>query len=61
MRPIVAVCVGLRWDVMITCTAGSIYDPVRTSEANRIRIAKYLALSDLVGTFFALDNKRTKA
>ena len=44
--------------MMIACTAATIYDPVRMFEADSILMAQYLALSGLVGTYFALRNKK---
>ena len=44
-------------DMMIACTAAIIYDPVRISQGNSILTAQYLALSGLVGVYFALGNK----
>ena len=35
--------------MMIACTAATIYDPERMSEAYSILMAQYLALSGLVG------------
>ena len=43
--------------VMIACTAATIYYPARMSEANSIHMAQYLALSGLVGAYFALGGK----
>ena len=43
------------------CTAATIYDPVRMSEADSILMAQYLALSGLVGAYFALGNKGAKS
>ena len=42
---------------MIACTAATIYDPKRMSDADSILIAQYLALSGLVGAYFAMGNK----
>ena len=47
--------------MMIACTAATIYDPARMSEADSILMAKYLALSSLVGAYFALGNKGGKS
>ena len=47
--------------MMIACTAATIYDPVRMSEADSILMAQYLALSGLVGAYFALGNKGGKS
>ena len=46
--------------MMIACTAATIYDPLRMFEADSILMAQYLALSGLVGAYFALGNKRSK-
>ena len=43
--------------MMIACTAATIYDPTRMAWADSILIAQYLALSGLVGAYFALGNK----
>ena len=43
--------------IMIACTIATIYDPVRMSEADSILMAQYLALSNLVGAYFALGGK----
>ena len=47
--------------MMIACTDVNMYDPVRTSEADSILMAQYLALSGLVGAYFALGNKGAKS
>ena len=47
--------------MMIACTAATIHDPVRMSEADSILMAQYLALSGLVGASFALGNKCGKS
>ena len=47
--------------MMIACTAATIYDPTRVSEADRILMAQYLALSGLVGAYFAFGNKGGKS
>ena len=47
--------------MMIACTAATIYDPLRMSEADSILMAQYLALSGLVGAYFALGNKGAKS
>ena len=47
--------------MMIACTAATIYDPVRMYEADSILMAQYLALSGLVGAYFALGNKGGKS
>ena len=39
--------------MMIACTVAIIYYPARISETDSILMAKYLALSGLVGTYFA--------
>ena len=41
----------------IACTAATIYDPERMSEAYSILRAQYLALPGLIGPYFALGNK----
>ena len=43
--------------MMTACTAATIYDPVRMSEADSILMAQYLALSGLVGANFALGKR----
>jgi len=48
-------------DMMIACTAATIYDPARMSEADSILMAQHLALSGLVGAYFALGNKGGKS
>ena len=40
--------------MMIACTPATIYDPARMSEADSILMAQDLALSGLVGAYFAL-------
>ena len=47
--------------MMIACTATTIYDPARMSNADGILMAQYLALSGLVGAYFALGNKGEKS
>ena len=47
--------------MVIACTAPTIYDPARMSEADSIPIAQYLALSGLVDAYFALGNKGGKS
>ena len=47
--------------MMIACTAATIYDPARMSEADSILMAQYLALSGLVGAYFSLGNKEEKS
>ena len=54
----------IRWaalGMMIACTAATIYDPARMSNADGILMAQYLALSGLVGAYFALLNKGSKS
>ena len=43
--------------MMIACTIATIYDPERMSEDDSILMAQYLALSGLVGAYFALGGK----
>ena len=43
--------------MMIACTAATIYDPARMSEANSMLMAQYLALSGLLGAYSALGIK----
>ena len=43
--------------MMIACTAATIYDPERMSEADSILMAQYVALSGLVGAYFTLGGK----
>ena len=43
--------------MMIACTAATVYDPERMSEADSILMAQYLALFGLVVAYFALGNK----
>ena len=40
--------------MMIACKAATIYDPVRISQGNSIRVVQYLALCGLVGSHFEL-------
>ena len=47
--------------MMIACTAWTIYDPSRMSEADSILMVQYLALSGLGGAYFALGNKAGKS
>ena len=50
----------LRWaafGMMIACTIAVIYSPVQLPEAHSIVMAHYLALSGLVGAYFALGGK----
>ena len=54
----------IRWaalGMMIACTAANIYDPARMSNVDGILMAQYLALSGLVGAYFALGNKGEKS
>ena len=44
--------------MMIACTAVTIYDPARMSKADSILMAQCLALSELVGAYFMLGNKK---
>jgi hypothetical protein len=46
--------------MMIACTVATIYDPARMAKADSILMAQYLALSGLVGAYFALGNKGDK-
>ena len=43
--------------MMIACTIATIYGPVQMPEADSILMAQYLALSGLVGAYFALGGK----
>jgi len=43
--------------MMIACTVATIYDPARMAKADSISMAQYLALSGLVGAYFAIGNK----
>ena len=47
--------------MMIACTAATIYDPARMSEADIVHMAQCLALSELVGAYFVLENKCAKS
>ena len=47
--------------MMIACTAATIYDPARMSNADGILMAQSLELSGLVGAHFALGNKGSKS
>ena len=47
--------------MMIACTAATIYGPARMSDADGILTAQYLALSGLVGAYFAVGNKGVKS
>ena len=46
--------------MMIACTIVTIYIPARMSEADSILMAQYLALSGLVGAYFALRIEAAK-
>ena len=52
---------GAALGMMIACTAATIYDPARMSEADSILMAQYLVLSCLIGAYFALGNKAMKS
>lgn len=43
--------------MMLVCTAATIYDPERMAAAESILMAQYLALSALVGAYFAVGHK----
>ena len=43
--------------MMIACTIATIYGPVQMPEADSILMGQYLALSGLVGAYFALGGK----
>tara|TARA_R100000541_G_scaffold23712_1_gene33499 strand:- start:593 stop:808 length:216 start_codon:yes stop_codon:yes gene_type:complete len=43
--------------MMLFCTAATIFDPQRMAAAESILMAQYLALSALVGAYFAVGNK----
>ena len=47
--------------MMIACTAATIYDPARMSEADIVHMAQCLALSELVDAYFVLENKGAKS
>ena len=47
-------------DMMIACTAATIYDPARMSEADSILMAQYLALSGLLGAYSAMNRQINK-
>ena len=47
--------------MIISFTAATIYDPTRMVEAENILMCQYLALSGLVGAYFALRNKGEKS
>ena len=42
--------------MVIACTIATIYDPARMAKADSILMAQYLALSGLVGAYFAPGN-----
>jgi hypothetical protein len=46
--------------MMIVCTIATIIDPERMAKAESILMAQYLALSGLVGTYFAVGNRSSK-
>ena len=46
--------------MMIVCSVATIADPARMAKADSILMAQYLALSGLVGAYFALGNKGEK-
>jgi hypothetical protein len=43
--------------MMLICTAATIIDPARMEAAESILMAQYLALSALVGAYFAVGHK----
>ena len=43
--------------MMIVTTIGTLYDPSRMAEAESVLMTQYLALSGLVGAYFALSNR----
>jgi len=43
--------------MMIVTTIGTLYDPSRMAEAESVLMTQYLALSGLVGAYFALSGK----
>tara|TARA_R110002153_G_scaffold191545_1_gene344595 strand:+ start:184 stop:402 length:219 start_codon:yes stop_codon:yes gene_type:complete len=43
--------------MMVICTAATVYDPARMEAAESILMAQYLALSALVGAYFAVGHK----
>ena len=45
--------------MMLFCTAATIYDPSRMAAAESILMAQYLALSALVGAYFAVGHKES--
>ena len=47
--------------MMIACTAATIYDSARISDADSILMLRYLALSGLVGAYFELGDKSSKS
>ena len=46
--------------MMIACTASTIYDPARMSDADSILVAQYLELSGLVGAYFGFSGVAAK-
>ena len=47
--------------MMIACTAVTISDPTRMAEADSILMAQYLALSGMVGAYFAHSKNVAKS
>ena len=47
--------------MMIACTAATIYDPARMSDADSILMAQFLALFGLFVAYSALGNKAAKS
>ena len=45
--------------MMLVCTAATIVDPSRMAEADSILMTQYLALSALVGAYFAVGHKES--
>lgn len=45
--------------MMLVCTAATIYDPSRMEAAESILMTQYLALSALVGAYFAVGHKES--
>jgi len=45
--------------MMLVCTAATIVDPARMAEADSILMTQYLALSALVGAYFAVGHKES--
>ena len=43
--------------MMIITTAGTLIDPARMAEAESVLMTQYIALSGLVGAYFALSGK----